>query len=218
MFTGIVEELGTVSQIQKTDTGKQFTITANVIMDDLKVGDSVSVNGVCLSVRTYDKNSFNLDLVKETLKKSNLGDLKNKSLVNLERAITLSTRLGGHIIQGHVETVGVIMDKVPSGEDGAILSVGIDPGFMRYCISKGSIALDGVSLTIASMSENIIKIALIPHTLEMTTLGSKDVGDSLNIETDIIGKYIERLMSFEDDDQMEELLLKGLKNWEFGES
>ena len=218
MFTGIVEELGTVSQIRKTKTGKQLIITANMIMDDLKVGDSISVNGVCLTVTTYNKNSFNLDLVKETLKKSNLGDLKNESLVNLERAITLSTRLGGHILQGHVETIGIIMDKVPSG-DGAILSVGIDPGFMRYCISKGSIALDGVSLTIASMAENIIKIALIPHTLEMTTLGSKNVGDSLNIETDIIGKYIERLMSFEDDDdQMEELLLKGLKNWEFGES
>jgi riboflavin synthase len=218
MFTGIVEELGNISQIKKTDTGKQFTITAKAIMDDLKVGDSVSVNGVCLTVTTYDESSFNLDLVKETLKKSNLGDLKKENSVNLERAITLSTRLGGHILQGHVETVGVIMDKVPSG-DGATLSVGIDPGFMRYCISKGSIALDGVSLTIASMSENIIKIALIPHTLEMTTLGLKDVGDSLNIETDIIGKYIERLMSFEDeDDQMEELLLKGLKNWEFGES
>ena len=218
MFTGIVEELGNISQIKKTDTGKQFTIIAKAIMDDLKVGDSVSVNGVCLTVTTYDESSFNLDLVKETLKKSNLGDLKKGNSVNLERAITLSTRLGGHILQGHVETVGVIMDKVPSG-DGATLSVGIDPGFMRYCISKGSIALDGVSLTIASMSENIIKIALIPHTLEMTTLGLKDVGDSLNIETDIIGKYIERLMSFEDeDDQMEELLLKGLKNWEFGES
>jgi len=218
MFTGIVEELGNISQIKNTDTGKQFTITAKAIMDDLKVGDSVSLNGVCLTVTTYDESSFNLDLVKETLKKSNLGDLKKGNSVNLERAITLSTRLGGHILQGHVETVGVIMDKVPSG-DGATLSVGIDPGFMRYCISKGSIALDGVSLTITSMSENIIKIALIPHTLEMTTLGLKDVGDSLNIETDIIGKYIERLMSFEDeDDQMEELLLKGLKNWEFGES
>jgi riboflavin synthase len=218
MFTGIVEELGTVFQIQKTKTGKQFIITANMIMDDLKVGDSVNVNGVCLTVIKHDEKSFTLDLVKETLKKSNLGDLENESPVNLERAITLSTRLGGHILQGHVETVGVIMDKVPSG-DGSTLSVGIDPGFMRYCISKGSIALDGVSLTIASISENIINVALIPHTLEMTTLGSKDVGDSLNIETDIIGKYIERLMSFEDDDdQVEELLLKGLKNWEFGES
>ena len=218
MFTGIVEELGTVFQIQKTKTGKQFIITANMIMGDLKAGDSVNVNGVCLTVKKYDEKSFTLDLVKETLKKSNLGDLINESPVNLERAITLSTRLGGHILQGHVETVGVIMDKVPSG-DGSTLSVGIDPGFMRYCISKGSIALDGVSLTIASISENIINVALIPHTLEMTTLGSKDVGDSLNIETDIIGKYIERLMSFEDDDdQMEELLLKGLKNWEFGES
>ena len=218
MFTGIVEELGNISRIKKTDTGKQFTITAKAIMDDLKVGDSVCVNGVCLTVTASNESSFNIDLVKETLKKSNLGNLKKENFVNLERAITLSTRLGGHILQGHVETVGVIMDKVPSG-DGAMLSVGIDPGFMRYCISKGSIALDGVSLTIASISENILKIALIPHTLEMTTLGLKDVGDSLNIETDIIGKYIERLMSFEDeDDQMEELLLKGLKNWEFGES
>ncbi len=217
MFTGIVEELGTVSQIQKTKTGKQFTITAKAIMNDLNVGDSVNVNGVCLTVTKHDENTFNLDLVKETLNKSNLGNLKNDSPVNLERAITLSTRLGGHILQGHVETVGVIMDKVPSG-DGATLSVGIDPGFMRYCISKGSIALDGVSLTIASISGNIIKVAVIPHTLEMTTLGSKDVGDSLNVETDIIGKYIERLMSIDDDDQMDELLLKGLKNWEFGES
>ena len=115
MFTGIVEELGNISQIKKTDTGKQFTITANAIMDDLKVGNSVNVNGVCLTVTTHNENSFNLDLVKETLKKSNLGDLKNESPVNLERAITLSTRLGGHILQGHVETVGVIMDKVPSG-------------------------------------------------------------------------------------------------------
>jgi len=218
MFTGIVEELGTVSQIQITETGNQLTITANAIMDDLKVGDSINVNGVCLTVTKHDEHTFNLDLVKETLKKSNLGDLKLESPVNLERAITLSTRLGGHILQGHVETVGVIMDKVSSG-DAAVLSVGIDPGYMRYCISKGSIALDGVSLTIASISENIIKVALIPHTLEMTTLGSKDVGDSLNIETDIIGKYIEKLMRFEDDDdQIDELLLKGLKNWEFGES
>ena len=218
MFTGIVEELGTVSQIQKTDTGKQFTITANAIMDDLKVGNSVNVNGVCLTVTTYNENSFNLDLVKETLKKSNLGDLKNESHVNLERAITLSTRLGGHILQGHVETVGVIMDKVPSG-DGATLSVGIDPRFMRYCISKGSIALDGVSLTIASMSENIIKIALIPHTLEMTTLGSKDVGDSLNIETDIIGKYIDRLLTFDSDDiEFDSNILKTIRHIQYGES
>jgi len=218
MFTGIVEELGIVSQIQKTDTGKKFTISANDIMDDLKIGDSINVNGVCLTVIDYDKNSFSLDLVKETLKKSNLDDLKNDSPVNLERAITLSTRLGGHILQGHIETIGVITDKVPSGE-GATISVGIDPAFMRYCITKGSIALDGISLTIASISENIVKISVIPHTLRMTTLGTKNVGDSLNVETDIIGKYIERLMSFEDDDeQMEELLLKGLKNWEFGES
>ncbi len=218
MFTGIIEELGTISHIDKTDTGKQFIINANKIMDDLKLGDSVCVNGVCLTITNYDKNSFTLDLVEETLNKSNLGEIEIGSFVNLERAITLSTRLGGHILQGHVETVGIIMEKFSMSGDGATLILSIDSKFLRYCIPKGSISLDGVSLTIASVSENAIKIALIPHTLKMTTLGLKDVGDSLNIETDIIGKYIERFMSFDDDENVEELLFKGLKNWEFGES
>ena len=138
--------------------------------------------------------------------------------MNLERAITMNTRLGGHIIQGHIETIGVLVEKKADG-DGAILSIGIDPAFMRYCIPKGSIAVDGISLTIASFSENIIKIALIPFTLSATTLGMKDVGDSVNIETDIIGKYIERLMNCEDEDeQIDELLFQHMKKWEFGES
>ena len=218
MFTGIIEETGKVLDIKKTKTGKKFTISAETIMSDIKIGDSISVNGVCLTVVTHDQRTFNLDLVEETLKKSNLGDLKLDSPVNLERAISLSTRLGGHILQGHVETVGIIMDFKKSS-DGATMSVAIDPQYMRYCIPKGSIALDGVSLTIASISENIIKVALIPHTLEWTNLNQKNVGDSLNIETDIIGKYVERLMTFEEDeDQIDDFMLKNLKNWEFGES
>jgi riboflavin synthase len=219
MFTGIVEEKGQVLHITETKTGKQFTINAFVVMDDIKVGDSICVNGVCLTVVKHDDTTFVLDLVKETLEKSNLGELEIGSEINLERALTLQTRLGGHILQGHVETVGIIMDKVKSG-DGSILSVAIDPAFMRYCIPKGSIALDGISLTVASITENLIKIALIPHTLDMTTLGNKEVGDSLNIETDIVGKYIERLMSFEEDEENieDDMLLKSLKNWGFGES
>ena len=183
MFTGIVETMGVVENIFPNEKGKTFVIQSEEIMDDLKIGDSISVNGVCLTVTKIDGIKFNLDLVPETLKKSTLGDLKIESKVNLERALTLSTRLGGHLLQGHVETVGVIVDKISVG-DGAELTVALDPKFMKYCIPKGSIALDGISLTIASLNENFIKIAIIPHTLEKTNLGFKSTGDSINIETE----------------------------------
>ena len=216
MFTGIIEEQGLVSKIIENNTGKQLTISASKVVEDMHDGESICINGVCLTITHFNKKSFQLDLVTETLEKSNLGELLTGEFVNLERAITMNTRLGGHIIQGHIETIGVLVEKKADG-DGAILSIGIDPAFMRYCIPKGSIAVDGISLTIASFSENIIKIALIPFTLSATTLGMKDVGDSVNIETDIIGKYIERLMSCEDE-QIDELLFQHMKKWEFGES
>ena len=193
MFTGIIEELGTLREENTTSTGKQFMISARKVLDDLTIGESISVNGVCLTVVHCDKKSLCLDLVHETLDKSNLGGLKIGAQMNLERALKLSTRLGGHILQGHVETVGVILEKEKDG-DGAIITVRLDKKWMKYCVPKGSIALDGISLTIASASENIIKVALIPHTLEQTTLGIKDKSATLNIETDIIGKYIESLL------------------------
>ena len=193
MFTGIIEELGTLREENTTSTGKQFMISARKVLDDLTIGESISVNGVCLTVVHCDKKSLCLDLVHETLDKSNLGGLKIGAQMNLERALKLSTRLGGHILQGHVETVGVILEKEKDGE-GAIITVRLDKKWMKYCVPKGSIALDGISLTIASTSENIIKVALIPHTLEQTTLGIKDKSATLNIETDIIGKYIESLL------------------------
>ena len=193
MFTGIIEELGTLREENTTSTGKQFMISARKVLDGLTIGESISVNGVCLTVVHCDKKSLCLDLVHETLDKSNLGGLKIGAQMNLERALKLSTRLGGHILQGHVETVGVILEKEKDGE-GAIITVSLDKKWMKYCVPKGSIALDGVSLTIASASENIIKVALIPHTLEQTTLGIKDKSATLNIETDIIGKYIESLL------------------------
>jgi len=193
MFTGIIEELGTLREENTTSTGKQFMISARKVLDDLTRGESISVNGVCLTVVHCDKKSLCLDLVHETLDKSNLGGLKIGAQMNLERALKLSTRLGGHILQGHVETVGVILEKEKDGE-GAIITVSLDKKWMKYCVPKGSIALDGISLTIASTSENIIKVALIPHTLEQTTLGIKDKSATLNIETDIIGKYIESLL------------------------
>jgi len=193
MFTGIIEELGTLREENTTSTGKQFMISARKVLDGLTTGESISVNGVCLTVVHCDKKSLCLDLVHETLDKSNLGGLKIGAQMNLERALKLSTRLGGHILQGHVETVGVILEKEKDGE-GAIITVSLDKKWMKYCVPKGSIALDGISLTIASASENIIKVALIPHTLEQTTLGIKDKSATLNIETDIIGKYIESLL------------------------
>ena len=218
MFTGIVEELGKIQEIETRSSGMRFTISAKLVMDDLNIGDSISINGVCLTVTEKKEKEFSLDLVPETLDKSNLGELIEGNYVNLERAMQASDRFGGHILQGHVETLGVILDKQQQ-EDNAVISVGLDPEWMRYCIPKGSIALDGISLTIANIEANIVEIALIPHTLENTTLGLKSKSDTLNIETDIIGKYVERLLSFDaDESEMDVGILKAIRHLQYGES
>jgi len=218
MFTGIVEEVGIIKKITDKTSGVQIDISANKIMDDMNIGDSIAVNGVCLTVIKHLKNSFSLDLVAETLQKSNLGDLQTGNTVNLERALRANGRFGGHIVQGHVETLGVILEKQDQ-DDGALLSIGLDPEWMRFCIAKGSIAIDGISLTIAKIEANIIQIALIPHTLENTTLGNKGKSDTLNIETDIIGKYVTNLLSFEDEDSdLDVGMLKAIRHLQYGES
>ena len=218
MFTGIVEELGKIQKIETRSSGMRFTISAKLVMDDLNIGDSISINGVCLTVTEKKEKEFSLDLVPETLNKSNLGELIEGNYVNLERAMQASDRFGGHILQGHVETLGVILDKQQQ-EDNAVISVGLDPEWMRYCIPKGSIALDGISLTIANLEANIVEISLIPHTLENTTLGLKSKSDTLNIETDIIGKYVERLLSFDaDESEMDVGILKAIRHLQYGES
>ena len=218
MFTGIVEELGKIQKIETRSSGMRFTISAKLVMDDLNIGDSISINGVCLTVTEKKEKEFSLDLVPETLDKSNLGDLIEGNYVNLERAMQASDRFGGHILQGHVETLGVILDKQQQ-EDNAVISVGLDPEWMRFCIPKGSIALDGISLTIAKIEANIVEIALIPHTMENTTLGLKSKSDTLNIETDIIGKYVERLLSFDADEfEMDVGFLKTIRHLQYGES
>ena len=218
MFTGIVEELAQIKSIKSRKKGIRYSISADFVMDDIKIGDSISVNGVCLTIIETEKKYFCMDLVEETLNKSNLGELKVGDFVNLERAMKATSRFGGHIVQGHVETVGVILEKQMQDEE-AILSVGIDPEWMRFCIPKGSITLDGVSLTIAKINGNIIEVALIPHTLKNTTLGIKGKTDTLNIETDIIGKYIDRLLSFDaDEEEIDTSILKAIRNIQYGES
>ena len=218
MFTGIVEELGKIQKIETRSSGIRFTISAKLVMDDLNIGDSISINGVCLTVTEKKEKEFSLDLVPETLDKSNLGELIEGNYVNLERAMQASDRFGGHILQGHVETLGVILDKQQQ-EDNAVISVGLDPEWMRYCIPKGSIALVGISLTIAKIEANIVEIALIPHTLENTTLGLKSKSDTLNIETDIIGKYVERILLFDaDESEMDVGSLKAIRHLQYGES
>jgi len=218
MFTGIVEELARIKTIEHKTHGKCYTIASQIVMDDIKIGDSISVNGVCLTIVDIGKDSFCMDLVEETLNKSNLGELKVEDYVNLERAMKVSDRFGGHIVQGHVETLGVILEKQMK-DDEVVISVGLDPEWMRYCIPKGSITLDGVSLTIAAINGNIVEIALIPYTLENTTLGIKEKSDTLNIETDIIGKYIDRLLTFDGEDtEINTNILKAIRYIQYGES
>ena len=218
MFTGIVEELAQIKIIKPQTHGIRYTIAAKTVMDDLKIGDSISVNGVCLTIVDKEKDSLSMDLVEETLNKSNLGELKVEDYVNLERAMKVSDRFGGHIVQGHVETLGVILEKQMK-DDEAVISVGLDPEWMRYCIPKGSITLDGVSLTISAINGNIVEMGLIPYTLENTTLGIKEKSDTLNIETDIIGKYIDRLLTFDGEDtEINTNILKAIRHIQYGES
>ena len=218
MFTGLVEELGQIHEIDSRSSRTQFTISAKFVMNDLSIGDSISVNGVCLTVTQKKENQFCFDLVPETLAQSNLGELIEGDYVNLERAMKASDRFGGHILQGHVETVGVIIEKQKQ-EDNAVLSVGLDPEWMRFCIPKGSIALDGISLTIAKIEANIIEIALIPYTLKNTTLGIKSTSDTLNIEMDIIGKYVDHMLSFDEEDSERDVgILKAIRHLQYGES
>lgn len=195
MFTGIIEEMGIVKSIKS----KVITIEANKIFDDLKLGDSVAVNGTCLTVSSFEGKTspkiFNADITSETLSRTNLGDLKSGFKVNLERALTLNGRLGGHIVSGHIDGVGIIKNISKNAED-IELTIEVPPNLIKYIIEKGSVAVDGISLTVAKVNKNYFSIAIIPHTLKETILYYKKAGDKVNIENDIIGKYVEKLLSF----------------------
>jgi riboflavin synthase len=193
MFTGIIESFGKVlSVVKKSD---YWSVLIQTEFDDMKLGDSVSVNGVCLTVTMVKDKSLEFDIILETLNKTNLNFLCKNIIVNLERCLKLSDRLDGHLVQGHIECTGKILSK-KTNEGETKIAIEIDKEYLKYCIYKGSITLEGVSLTISALHQSGIEVSVIPYTYENTTLGVKKVGDFINIETDIISKYIERRMEF----------------------
>ena len=193
MFTGIIESFGKVlSIVKKSD---YWSVLIQTEFDDMKLGDSVSVNGVCLTVTMVKDKSLEFDIILETLNKTNLNFLCKNIIVNLERCLKLSDRLDGHLVQGHIECTGKIL-SIKKNEGETKIAIEISNEYLKYCIYKGSITLEGVSLTISALHQSGIEVSVIPYTYENTTLGVKKVGDFINIETDIISKYIERRMEF----------------------
>ncbi|MGI6421712.1 MAG: riboflavin synthase [Syntrophomonadaceae bacterium] len=192
MFTGIIEEIGQVKQIKRGQQSFSLSIKAAKVLEEVKLGDSIAVNGVCLTVTGYSGASFEADVMPETYQRTTLKTLKSGSPVNLERALRLSDRLGGHLVQGHVDGIGTIINK--SVEDIAILyGIEAPAEILKYVVKKGSIAVDGVSLTVVEVDNNRFSVSLIPHTAKLTILGWKREGDPVNLETDIIGRYVEKL-------------------------
>lgn len=193
MFTGIVEEMGCVKSVQHGAVSSFVEIKAEAVISDAHIGDSIAVNGVCLTVTDITADSFRADVMNETLKRSSLGDLRQGSNVNLERAMSANGRFGGHIVSGHIDGTGTITDIKKDGI-AVWYTITTSPEILRYIVEKGSVAIDGISLTVADVSDSDFKISVIPHTAAQTVLGFKKSGDIVNIENDIIGKYVEKLM------------------------
>jgi len=194
MFTGLVEEVGTIAALAPADGGLRVAIRARVVRDGLAVGDSVAVNGACLTAVELHPDGFVIDAVAETLRRTTLGEAQPGDRVNLERALALGGRLGGHLVQGHIDGTGTVADATPDGE-AWLLRINAEPGLMRYVVEKGSVAADGVSLTVASRDATGLTIAVIPHTVAVTTLGPERVGSRVNLEVDLVAKYIEALVA-----------------------
>ncbi|GAA2712263.1 MULTISPECIES: riboflavin synthase [Streptomyces] len=193
MFTGIVEELGEVVAVEKLGDSSRFRLRGPLVTDGAAHGDSIAVNGVCLTVVESADGEFTADVMAETLTRSSLGALVPGSRVNLERPMALGGRLGGHLVQGHVDGTGTITGRVP-GEHWEIVRIALPTGLARYVVEKGSITVDGVSLTVVEAGDDYFTVSLIPTTLQLTTLGIKQPGDPVNLEVDVLAKYVERLL------------------------
>ena len=193
MFTGIVEELGTVAAIEEQADAIRLTIAASTVLEDVHLGDSISVNGCCLTVATTDGQTWTADVMQESLDKTSLGTLGLGDRVNLERAVTVEKRLGGHIVQGHVDGVGTIVALTPS-EHWEVVEIRLPDGLGRYLVDKGSITVDGISLTVVETRGDTFTVSLIPETLARTTLGFRAPGDPVNLEADVLAKHVEKLL------------------------
>jgi len=200
MFTGIIEEVGTVKAVQHSGSNSFIRIEAKKILEDIHLGDSIAVNGVCLTVTHFDSTTFQADVMNETLSRSSLGSLRNGSPVNLERAMAAGGRFGGHIVSGHIDGTGTVSDI---RNDGIAVwyTISANADILRYIVEKGSIAIDGISLTVAKVTDNSFSVSIIPHTASVTILGTKKIGDIVNLENDIVGKYVEKLMKPADSPQ-----------------
>lgn len=196
MFTGIIEEIGKIQGIQRGVSSAVLSIQASEIMQDIHIGDSIAVNGVCLTASAISPNSFTADVMHETLNRSALGKLRAGSPVNLEHAMAANGRFGGHIISGHIDGTGTI-SEIHKDDNALWYTIKTSLQVLRYIIEKGSIAIDGISLTVARVYKDSFSVSIIPHTASLTTLFSRRVGDSVNLENDCIGKYVERLMAKE---------------------
>lgn len=194
MFTGIVEELGQVAKLETLADAVRISITGPLVVSDAKIGDSISVNGVCLTVTQKTSDSFSADVMQETLNRSTLGKLAPGSKVNLERPVTLATRLGGHLVQGHVDGLGKVISREKS-DNWDVVTIEPNPELLKYIVEKGSITVDGTSLTVASVTDQVFTVSLIPETLAKTTLGLVNAGDQVNLEVDVMAKYVEKLMA-----------------------
>ncbi|MEG2291362.1 MAG: riboflavin synthase [Romboutsia sp.] len=193
MFTGIVEEIGVIKEIKKGDKSSKLSIKVNKVLNKTHIGDSIATNGVCLTVTDLNVDSFEADIMTETLRRSNLGSLNIGSYVNLERALSLEKRLGGHIVSGHIDGTGTIVAFIK--EDNAVwITVKASIDILKYIVHKGSVTIDGISLTVAYIDDSCFKVSIIPHTASETTLLNKKIGETVNIECDLIGKYVEKLL------------------------
>lgn len=193
MFTGIVEEMGVVTNLVKGVTGTHLNILASTVLADLSIGASISVNGACLTVTSKAEREFSVDVSPETLSVTTLGSLAAGSPVNLERAMKLNERIGGHLVSGHVDGIGLIRTRRQDG-NAVVLVIEAPKEVLRYCVPKGSITVDGISLTINDVADRSLTVSIIPHTAKVTTLGIKQEGEQVNLESDLIGKYVERLL------------------------
>ncbi|MFO7887173.1 MAG: riboflavin synthase [Eubacteriales bacterium] len=214
MFTGLIEEVGEITSVTRKGNSAQITVKAPGILKENKVGDSISTNGVCLTVTKKTSNTYTVDVMPETMNRSNFKNLKYGSKVNVERALKVGDRLDGHMVSGHVDGIGIITDF--REDDNAVwITLKADKGVLKYIVEKGSIAIDGTSLTVAYVDNETFKVSIIPHTGEATTLLNKKIGDEVNLECDMVGKYIEKLLNFEKketENSSSELNEKFLKN------